>query len=212
MKNITVIASAVNPVGVHNWPRSSPTMNNVKIIVQGSSGGQPIGIFNADDSNPLMNNIIITVTGGFYNFGIRNSNSSPTLINVTVTASGGVFSYGIDNYNFYGEMRNVVAIASKAAYLNCGVYNMNSSPKIDKLTSMGLGGTQPIGMYNYGSLVTIDHSIIRGGCYSIYNDPGAISTVYIGASKLIGPVSTGGNYHCVGVYNGIYTPLNSTCQ
>jgi hypothetical protein len=136
-----------------------------------------------------MNNVRANASGGISsNMGVYNSaSSSPIMTNVIATASGGTAAYGVVNSSSSTIMTHVTATASEGG-TSYGVLNDNAS-----------------------SIVKINHSVIKGTTYTINNISDA--KTYIGNTQLDGGVvQNSGTLTCVGVYNGTYTALNSTCQ
>jgi hypothetical protein len=138
-------------------------------------------------------NMSITVSGGnVQNYGVINmgSSSSSNLINVTITTSGGTYSRGV--YNESGSqmtVQNSTISATGGSSENHGINSYASS-----------------GAYS----VSVNHSQITADVPIHTN---SYYTTYVGASRLNGgAVTGGGTFKCVGVYNGNYDALNSSCQ
>ncbi len=181
------------PYGIYNSNYSSPNMMNITAT---SSNGY--GVYNTNYSSPTMTNI--NVNGGV---GVYNSYSSPTMTNITAIATNG----GIFNSNSSPIMANIVA--NGASY---GIDNESSSPTMTNIIASGGN----YGIYNNisGAAVTtvkINHSVITGGLYSIFN--GSSVTTLVGNTQLNGgPVSNAGTLTCVGVYSANYAALGTNCQ
>jgi len=168
--------------GVFNNNSAAPTMDDITAVASGGSQ-HAYGVYN-EYSSPTMNNVTATASGSTgYNAGVYNQNvGTPILINVTATASGGTYSYG--------------------------VYNQNASTTMNNVTATSSGGDSSYSVYNTSSAPTIRNSALSGATYSIYNSS---ATAMVATSMLSGTV-TGGGFTCVGVYDGSFTALNTSCQ
>ncbi len=175
-------------------------------------GGYTAAMLNSSAS-PSILHVTASASGGTsYNFGVYNDSSSPVMTNVTASASGGTYSLGV--YNYYSPlpvMTNVTASASGGTG-NYGVDNAYSSPVMTNVTARASGGTSNYGVYNANSsgTVKINHSVISGTTYSIYN--GSEVTTMVANTQLDGgPVFNAGTLTCAGVYDENYTFYASTC-
>jgi hypothetical protein len=210
MANVTASASATvgtGGYGVVNTSSSLPAMTNVTASATGGTSGY--GVYN-HLSSPALNNVIASASGAINNYGIYNTTASPSIVNASATGSGGTFSYGIYNTSSSSPtMINVTATASGGSN-NRAVNNSGSSPTMTHVTATASGGTNNRGVDNQTSgTVTINHSVITGSTYSIYNDAGV--TTLVGSSLLDGNTKNTGTITCAGVYDTSYTFLPSTC-
>jgi hypothetical protein len=208
-----VMASAIggtNNYGVENDSLSSPTMTNV--TATGSEGTNVnIGVFSHSGSSMMMKNVTAKASGGEESYGVLNLGSSMAMNDVIVTATGGTFNYGVVNIGFSPTMTNV-SVTALGGVVNNGVYNINSSPTMTNITATASGGTASNnGVRNDGGTVRINHSVIKGTTYSIFNNSGVAA--FVGNTQLDGgTTSVGGTLSCVGAYNEAYVALNNSCQ
>jgi hypothetical protein len=213
MTNVAVVVSG----GVYNYgvysTNSALTMTNVTAQAVGTNTNY--AVYNNNCSRAMtMTNVTATSSGGAWNMGVYNDSSQPMMTNVDASALGGSESYGVYNDSSSPYMINVRAVAAGAAS-NYAVYNQSSAPLMTGVIASGNTGTYSYGLYNSASsgtyTIKIDQSSFEGLPNSIYND--SEYTLYIGASKLRGPVNSAGTYHCVGVYaDTTYTVLGPNCQ
>jgi hypothetical protein len=159
----------------------------------------------------MMKNVTAKASGGEESYGVLNLGSSMAMNDVIVTATGGTFNYGVVNIGFSPTMTNV-SVTALGGVVNNGVYNINSSPTMTNITATASGGTASNnGVRNDGGMVRINHSVIKGTTYSIFNNSGVAA--FVGNTQLDGgTTSVGGTLSCVGAYNEAYVALNNSCQ
>jgi len=211
MTNVIVTATGgTNNYGVENDRLSSPTMTNV--TATGSEGTNVnIGVFSHSGSSMTMKNVTAKASGGEESYGVLNIGSSMVMNDVTATVTGGTFNYGVANIGSSQTMTNLAATVS-GGFVNYGVYNVDSSPTLTNVTVTASGGTASNnGVRNYGGTVKINHSVIKGTTYSIFNNSGVAA--FVGNTQLDGgATSNGGTLTCVGAYNAAFVALNGSCQ
>jgi hypothetical protein len=138
--------------------------------------------------------------------------------NVNCLAEGGGYNVAIDIKNNPGPVRlsRSLARAEGGAYAIAVKITQQASSRLTDVTATAAGaeevnrgleffhtvGTQPL---------NINHCRIAGATNSIYNNAPE-NTLYVGASKLDGPVSTTGNWYCSRCYDGGNMDLNGSCQ
>jgi hypothetical protein len=176
------------------------------------TGGNAVALVNSSAS-PSILHVTASVLVGTANYAVCNISSSPAMTNVTATASGGtVNNYGVYNNSSSPVMTNVTARGSGVGTsLNLGVYNIASSPVMTNVTATASGGTDNRGVFNsISGTVKINHSVIKGIIYTIYNGSGV--TTRVGNTQLDGgAVHNDGTLTCAGVYDENYTFYTSTC-
>lgn len=215
--NVTIKASGShNNYGVWNTNGSSTILRHITADITG--GTDCYGIFNYNSDCDMMF-ITASASGGEnLNAGVFNSYSTASMVNITVNSSGGANNnYGVANsHSSPILMNNVKATASGGANAY-GVYNNMSESSLTNVYAEGSGGgTKSWGMINFPDSGTssytlaIDRSTFKGTDESISSS--AKYTMNIGLSKLEGPASGGGTWHCVGCFNWSYAELGGDCQ
>jgi len=197
--------------GIYNNTVSA-NLRNVTVNIGGKD--YAYGIYNLNCGNSLNMNIVsINVSFSSYCYGIYNNNSSPRISGASSSAGPGNYCYGIYNVNSSApSIFNVISEAGNCSYAY-GVYNSSSGPTLTNIIARAhTGSSASYGMYNSGSANTIkaDRSSFSGATNSINNDPDF--TLYIGASKVDGPVDADGTWHCTQSYDGNYTAVAANCQ
>lgn len=172
-----------------NGPNS--LISNVTINATGTAGADGI-VYGAADAT--LRDVAIAVSGqgqnrGIFNLGNGTNYNLPKWTNVFVTASGGTTSFGIYNHNSSPAMQNVSSRASGAVNGNYGMYNVSSS-------------TQTI---------QANHSIFEGSTHSVFNEQGDLH-LRVGASQFVGPAGGVGEITCASSYDGSYAALDPTCR
>ena len=200
----------VGAIAIHNF-NASPKLIHVTATSSASSGNN-FGVFN-DESSPTMTDVTASASGGSGNVGVNNYNSSsPTMTDVTASASGGSGSnnWGVFMSSSSPTMTNVIASASGGSF-NYGVGINSSSPTMTNVTASASGGSTSYGVFTGGNgTVKINHSVIKGTTYAIYNGSGV--TILVGNTQLAGgKASNFGTLICAGVYDENYTFYANTC-
>jgi len=214
LKNTAARASgATINFAIWNTDHSHAVLQNV--TAEASGGEDCHGILN-DESNPKMFFITSSAHGGSVgNNGIENVSSSPTMAGVTASASGGQYNYGVYNSESSSPLMIDVSATATGGSEAHGIYNHSSAPAITNVYAEGTGASlNASGMTNYAEssayAVSVDRSTFKGGTASVSNH--ANFTLTIGLSKLDGPASLAGTYHCFACFNGSYAALDADCQ
>jgi hypothetical protein len=182
--------------------------------VNNNGGGAYVAAIYNGNASPSLLHVTTTAaggTGGNFVYGILNNSASPAMTNVTSSFTGdSSFNVAIGNYHSSAPtMINVTATVSGGSGNNYGLINNNASATLISSNAAASGGIGSYGMYNFNSVtIKIDHSVIKGGTNAI----GGSSSVYVGYSRLEGPVSASAITACIGAYNASYGTLNSSCQ
>lgn len=188
---VGAIGAGTNNFGVYNENCPKGTVMMIQANVQLQNGTTQYGVYN-DFSSPTINNSIIQITGGANDYGIYNTNSLNSNYSALIFGSTSISIYnGTAVYGIYNDT-------------NCN----NCNPVGQNLATYFQGCTTDVGVYNgANSTIKIDHSIIRGGTYTVQNIlPGG--TAFVGNTKLEGvvfPSGGGSGITCAGVYDGSYT-------
>ncbi len=108
------------------------------------------------------------------------------------------------------------ARAAATTYAYGVVIARSGSHRISDLTAAAAGATDANTGIHFSDTTEdrstrIDHSRVSGGSYSLYTALG-IDTIYVGASRLDGPVATAGSWHCSRCYDGGNAALDGACQ
>ena len=195
-------------IAVYN-ENASPKMSNVTATASGGTSNYGVSNYS---SSPVMTNVTATASGGMNSISIQNLNSSsPIMINITATASGGTSNYGIANDSSSSPTMNKVTSTASGGTNSYGISNCSSSSTMTNVTATALGGINNIGIFNHcGSTIKIEHSVISGSSYTIYNE---VATIMIGNTRLDGGpiVNSGGTIICAGVYDENFTFYSNTC-
>jgi hypothetical protein len=209
LRLLTVEAKGGLARGISN-SSASPSIRNVTVRAYGS--GSTIGIMNLG-SSPIITNVTIaaydTAMGGVTS-GVLNNGSSPIMNYVTVNAS----QYSGTCYGVLNTMSSSPKIANMSITIttifgiNYGIMTQeNSSATLNNVTISVVGSNScGIAGYDYTATITIDNSAIKGPVGAICNT----GTMYIGHTKIDGPVSNGGALKCIGAFDGNYDSV--TCQ
>jgi hypothetical protein len=214
--NVTSKASGShNNYGIWNRPGSSTILRHISLEATG--GTDCYGLRN-DNSTCDMIFIDAAASGGSnLNAGVFNSFSTVSMFHLTAASSGGVNNnYGIYNSLSSIVMNNVKATASGASNAH-GIYNNMSDASFTNVHAQALGATsKSAGMTNAphagtGSyLLSVDRSSFSGTNYSISSN--SKYTMNIGLSRLEGPITAEGTWHCVACFNASNADLGANCQ
>ena len=183
--------------------------NATKIV--GNPSSYNTGIVNGASNAEIRLLTVEHTGGGFYAIAVYNENASPKMSNVTATASGGTSNYGIANDSSSSPTMNKVTSTASGGTNSYGISNCSSSSTMTNVTATALGGINNIGIFNHcGSTIKIEHSVISGSSYTIYNE---VATIMIGNTRLDGGpiVNSGGTIICAGVYDENFTFYSNTC-
>ncbi len=191
LANLTFIGNvAIDGGGLANDIGSSPTVTNVTF--RNNSADYGGGMYNTNGSRPILNDVyFINNRAARFGGGLRNWNSSPTLTNVFFVGNLGGSGGGIANENrSIPIMTNIIFVGNTGDY-GGGMYNnVSSRPTLTNVTfannSANTGGaiandnasstvfnaifwlntvtnTAPVA-YNASSSLTLNDSLVQGGC------------------------------------------------
>ncbi len=206
------VASSGYATGVQIANLGEAHLSDVNINAQGLATGDIHGIYSMDGSEVSLEHVGISATGGSMTWAIRNRDLGDiTLFDVTAEAFAAADSnHGVENHSG-GELTatNLIVKAFGGTGFNYGVLNRGGAV----LTATGAtaevtGGTGGYAILNAddGGPVRFDRSSISGTSSSVRNDNSG-ADFFVGASKLVGPVSA--DLTCFGNYDETYTAV--TC-
>jgi hypothetical protein len=187
-------------------------------LVNGTALLNVLAGIDADFSNPFL----IKLGPGIYALGatglqmkeyVSIEGSGEKATKITAPASGIAYPptaatvMGANN----AELRFLTVENTATGNYTVAILNTSASPSLIHVTATVSGGTYNYGMYNTaldGSYtILIDRCSFSGNTYSIKNH--ANFTLYIGASKLGGPILIEGGITCSASYDGNYLPICS---
>jgi len=174
------------------------------------------GIFTEVSSNTTVSDVTINLTGtpGFpravLNQGTLTMYRSSILNTTTLSTSVGVSHFSGATTTIYDSTIKITGgSTTQGVTSNGGTVSIFSS-KIEGTGATGVDyGIQET---TIGTTVNIDRSIISGDTKALVN--GTASGVFnVGATQLIGGIdsSGGGTFNCIGVFDGAYAALGTSC-
>ena len=216
------------------------TLSNLSISNTSNSTGAPvgkasIGIYSNSES-PKLNNVTVSAYGGLYNYGMYNVSARPVVKDSQISAGINGFdgrNYGV--FNTDGSFAKISNSEISATYgiNNYGVYNANSSPRLDGVRIKAeFASSSNIGVWNNGGSPEITNSYILGdhnGYLGMRSDgvsePNVRRTTIFGGiegnsgssttvsqSSVFGTVFGSCNFNCAANDNAFGTPLDRDCQ
>jgi hypothetical protein len=202
-------ASGLGAVGIVNVAQSSPKL--IYVTAQASGTGEAYGVYN-DNSSPSMTHVSLYATGADYSYGIKSElGSDAFLSHVNAEASAKKDAHGFDNLGSTAKITKS-SINASGGVIGYGIIT-DSALTMD-FSSVASTGESAYGILTSGSAtMTIDHSVVEGTTYTVYNGSGF--TVRIGDTQLAGGPANDGNdpsrLTCAGVYDENYVFSQTTC-
>lgn len=142
---------------IENLVTGADDMSITDLTIENDGGSDTaVAIWNSGRS-PRIQRVTVSAVGTSTAYGVNNSGSSATMIDVAATASAGVSSYGVRNSgSSLTVMKDVMAVGSGPVGAggmtsSGGVYNLQSSPSMNRIIATGSGGTASYGVRNQTS-------------------------------------------------------------
>jgi len=164
-----------------------------------------------------VENVRATGRNGSFTLGLNIHNCFITVNKAHCLAKDGDQNRGL----YIASNSQAVTVANSYAGASGGstataIGIENATAAFSNVTAVGTGGSASSnGMYAIGAqgplTVTVDHSRIAGTEHSI-GCSDLDYTFFVGSSKLEGPASPVGTWHCVRCYDETNTDLDSACQ
>jgi hypothetical protein len=185
----------------------------VDIVAHAESGGFAGAIRN-ESGGPILRNVHATSKGDIADGIVNGAGSSAQIFDAVIHASGGAsFANGIRN-EFSSAVINGADITVEAATSAFGISNFFSgTPSLTNVrvsVKAGGGGT---GVLADGTVtVNLDRSSVSADHTSVETRD-ATTSVYVGTSRLGGPVSAiSGLIRCIVSYDDTYHELDTKCN
>ncbi len=220
--NVAILASGSTQAsyGIRNVDHADAIMRNVAITVSG--GGYSYGAYSEDYSDVTITGSTITANGTGYNYGMYTDDlCETTMTDAKLFSTGGsTRNYAVYNNHCSATLIRVTAIASGSN--SYGVYNRlhqtSGGIVLADVTTTNHMWMQPeYGVYNtLGASVRILKSIVVGSVNAVYNNQDVsgtygLSSARIADSMLYNAVA-GGEFTCVGCYDGEFGSLGIHCE
>jgi hypothetical protein len=231
LNGVTVrVAGAANSKGIYH-DKAPARMNNISVAVScvqatGEAGPGPpppadawgIAIYDAGTTqSPVrLENVRVTASGDTFAAGIDLDNAAVEANRVDSRAeSSFIFSYAWAIQNSQAvSISNATATASGAAYAK-GFMLTDSALTLVNVDAAATDAAHETGIEAFAAnqprTIRLDHCRISGSEYGI-DSKHPDYTFYVGASRIHGPVSATGTWHCAYCCDGDYTALTDTCQ
>ena len=163
-----------------------------------------------------LENVSSIANGGFIAYGLRLGTSIAEADNVDCRALNAAQNYGIYLHNTGSVRVTGSSAAAEGGSRATGIHLNSAAASFADVTAAATGasvGNSGLACETASSAKTvqIDHCRISGSTYSIYEND-VDYTLYVGDSKLDGPVSKKGTWHCAQCYDGGNGELNDACQ